>query len=73
MDESLATVEHGHEDHAGHDHAGHTHAAPSLNPDLTRVVAVEVPADEVSKSFRAVTKKYQKLARIPGFRGRQGS
>ncbi len=29
---------------------------------------IEVSADEVSKSFRSVLKKYQKLARIPGFR-----
>jgi trigger factor len=27
-----------------------------------------VPAEEVTKSFRTVLKKYQKLARIPGFR-----
>jgi len=31
-------------------------------------VEIEVSADEVSKSFRSVLKKYQKLARIPGFR-----
>ena len=33
-----------------------------------REVAVEVPADEVSRSFSTVTRKYAKLARIPGFR-----
>ena len=27
-----------------------------------------MPADEVAKSFRTVVKRYQKLARIPGFR-----
>ena len=41
---------------------------PSLNPYLTREVEVEVPADEVSKTYRTVIKRYQKLARIPGFR-----
>lgn len=53
--------------HEGHEHA-HTHAQPTLNPECTREVEVEVPADEVSKSFRSVIKRYQKLARIPGFR-----
>ena len=33
-----------------------------------REIEVETGAEEVSKSFRAVTKRYQKLARIPGFR-----
>jgi trigger factor len=47
----------------------HTHQhAPSLNPELTREIEVEVGADEVSKSFKTVVKRYQKLARIPGFR-----
>jgi trigger factor len=56
-----------------HDHEGHTHdhsheAQPTLNPELMREVAVEVDADTVSKAFRSVVKKYQRLARIPGFR-----
>ena len=51
-----------------HDHE-HTHQhAPALNPQLTREIEVEVGADEVSKSFKTVVKRYQKLARIPGFR-----
>lgn len=54
-------------DHAGHNHAGHNQG-PALNPDLTREVEINLPADEVSKQFRKVVKKYQKLARIPGFR-----
>lgn len=49
-----------------HDHE-HQHG-PSLNPECTREVDVEVPADEVSKAFRTVTRRYQKQARIPGFR-----
>src|SRR5271154_597576 len=61
------TQEHEHHDHA-HDHE-HTHQhAPALNPELTREIEVEVGADEVSKSFKTVVKRYQKLARIPGFR-----
>ena len=51
-----------------HDHS-HEHVhAPALNPELTREIEVEVAADEVSKAFKAVVKRYQKLARIPGFR-----
>lgn len=52
--------------HEGHEH--HTHAQPTLNPDCTREVEGEIPADDVSKAFRNVVRRYQKLARIPGFR-----
>ena len=56
-------------DHAGHSHEAHTHEAqPTLNPELLREVGVEVDADKVSQAFRSVIKKYQRLARIPGFR-----
>jgi trigger factor len=63
--ESTAT-----EEPAGHDHEGHDHAQPAatLNPECTREVEIEIPADEVTRNFRAVTKRYQKMARIPGFR-----
>jgi trigger factor len=63
----LAHGEHAHEGHAheGHEHA---HAQPTLNPACTREVEVEAPAEEVDKAFRSVLKRYQKLARIPGFR-----
>jgi trigger factor len=62
------TSEHDHEH--GHEHGdGHQHEpGPSLNPELMREIEVEVPADEVAKTYRTVTKRYQKLARIPGFR-----
>ncbi|QNI35407.1 trigger factor [Edaphobacter albus] len=51
-----------------HDH-DHTHQhGPTLNPELTKEISVEVEADEVSKAFKNVVKRYQKLARIPGFR-----
>jgi len=65
---TTAEIESG--EHTGHSHEdhGHTHAQPTLNPDCTREVEVEIPADEVTKSFRSVLKRYQKLARIPGFR-----
>ncbi len=63
-------LEHSHaghdHDHEGHDH--HHHHAPTLNPELTRSIEVEAPVEDVDKAYRQVTKRYQKLARIPGFR-----
>ncbi|MBE7181602.1 MAG: trigger factor, partial [Terriglobus roseus] len=53
-------------DHA-HDHAGHSHG-PTLNPELRREIFVEAPADAVSKAYAKTIKRYQKQARIPGFR-----
>jgi trigger factor len=62
----------GHEqphEHDGHDHEGHVHShGPVLNPDCTRELVLDVPADEVSKAFRNVTRNYQKYAKFPGFR-----
>jgi trigger factor len=52
-------------EHEGHEHHQH---APVLNPECTREIELTVPAEEVSKSFRKVVKRYQKLAQIPGFR-----
>jgi trigger factor len=63
--------EHSHEHHDhdhDHDHDHQHQPGPTLNPELTREVEVEVPADEVSKTYKTVIKRYQKLARIPGFR-----
>jgi len=59
---------HTHDHEHGHDHDHDHQHAPTLNPELTREIEVEVAADEVSKSFKTVVKRYQKLARIPGFR-----
>jgi trigger factor len=39
-----------------------------LNPELTRSIEVEAPAADVDRAFRQVTRRYAKLARIPGFR-----
>jgi trigger factor len=58
-------LEHDH-DHAGHDHT-HQHG-PTFNPEVTRTVEVTIPADEVSRAMRSTVKRYQKQARIPGFR-----
>ena len=58
-------------DHADHDHdhshEGHQHG-PVLNPECTRELVLDVPAEEVAKAFRSVTANYKKYARIPGFR-----
>jgi trigger factor len=54
-------------DHEGHAH-DHDHSGPTFNPDCTREVEIEIPADEVARSFRSVTRRYQKQARLPGFR-----
>ena len=74
--ETLETTQHGDEppthehdpqEHA-HDHAHEHRPGPTLNPELTREVEIEIPADDVSRSFRSVVKRFQKQARIPGFR-----
>jgi len=62
--EAVHTHDHAHD----HDHDHEHQHAPSLNPELVREIEVEAPAEEVSKSFKTVVKRYQKLARIPGFR-----
>ena len=54
-----------------HDHAeaAHNHQhGPVLNPDCTRELVIDVPADEVAPSWRRVTNGYRKYAKIPGFR-----
>ncbi len=52
-----------------HQHTyAHPASAPSMNPELRREISVEADAEQVSSSFRKVIKRYQKLARIPGFR-----
>jgi trigger factor len=72
MAEPIATDAHtGAEEHShAHDHEhDHDHQhGPALNPELTREVEVEAPAEEVAKTYSKVIKRYQKLARIPGFR-----
>ncbi len=53
---------HDHEHETAHEHG------PVLNPECTREIQIDVPAEDVSRAFRGTTRKYQKLARIPGFR-----
>ena len=56
------------EEPGAQEHEGHSHGTATLNPDCTREVEIEIPADEVTRNFQAVTKRYKKMARIPGFR-----
>ena len=68
----LESHEHESHDHEAHDHEGHQHPqhnhGPVLNPECTRELALDVPAEEVSKAYRKVTRNYQRYAKIPGFR-----
>ena len=50
----------------GHEHP-HQHG-PTFNPEVTRSVEVTIPAEEVSRAMRSAVKRYQKQARLPGFR-----
>ncbi len=61
-------LEHQHDGH-DHEHDGHDHQhGPVLNPECTRELVLDVPADEVSKAYGTVVKNYRKYAKIPGFR-----
>ena len=64
--------DHAHDDH-DHEHEGHDHDhehqhGPVLNPDCTRELVLDIPAEEVSKAYRNVVGNYRKYAKIPGFR-----
>jgi len=70
-----AGVDHDHEheghdhNHEGHDHEGHNHQhGPVLNPECTRELVLDIPAEEVAKAYRTVAANYRKYAKIPGFR-----
>jgi trigger factor len=54
-------------DHEAHDHEGHVHG-PVLNPECTRELVLDVPAEEVAKAYRGIAGNYRKYAKIPGFR-----
>ena len=62
-----AEPKHNH-DHAeeAHDH-DHAHG-PVLNPECTRELVIDVPAEEVSRAWATVAANYRKYAKIPGFR-----
>jgi trigger factor len=74
QDPSLEGSGHQIENHEGHDHEGHHHDheghhhGPVLNPDCTRELVLDIPAEEVSKAYKTVVGNYRKYAKIPGFR-----
>jgi trigger factor len=52
-----------------HTEEGHDHQhGPVLNPECTRELVLDIPAEEVSKAWRTVAANYRKYAKIPGFR-----
>ena len=60
---------------AQHDHAEHQQdqqhdqqPGPALNPECTRELVIDVPAEEVSKTWHNIAASYRKYAKIPGFR-----
>ena len=63
-EESHPHDEHDHEPDQVHDHQH----GPVLNPECTRELVLDIPAEDVSKAFHKVVRNYQKYARIPGFR-----
>jgi trigger factor len=54
--------------HDGHDHEHEHQHGPVLNPECTREVMIDVPAEDVAKVYGRVTGNYRRHARIPGFR-----
>ena len=58
---------HDHDHDHDHGHEYHQHG-PVLNPDCTRELVVDVPADKVDAIYRSVTSMYRKHVKIPGFR-----
>jgi len=71
--------EHTHQDAHDHEHEGHDHGhdhdhdhthqhGPVLNPDCTRELVLDIPAEEVTKAYSNVVRNYKKYAKIPGFR-----
>ena len=57
---------HDHDHNHEHDHE-HQHG-PVLNPEVTREVVIDAPAEDVAKAYRTVTRNYQRYAKLPGFR-----
>ena len=67
--EATADPQHEGHEHEAHEHEGHEHQhGPVLNPECTKELAIDIPAEEVSKAYGTVVKNYKKFAKIPGFR-----
>jgi trigger factor len=68
--EGQHNLSHGNDEHGEHAHGEQPHAEgpPPMDPACKREIAVEIPADVVTKHQEALVLKYSKQARIPGFR-----
>jgi trigger factor len=68
--EGQHNLSHGNDEHGEHAHGEQTHAEgpPPMDPECKREIAVEIPADVVTKHQEALVLKYSRQARIPGFR-----
>ena len=67
--EAASGHEHEGHEHDGHEHEGHDHQhGPVLNPECTKELVLDIPAEEVAKAYSTVVKNYRKYAKIPGFR-----
>jgi len=66
-DHDLAHEGHDH-GHEGHDHEHEHQHGPVLNPECTRELVLDIPAEEVSKAYSKIAANYKKYAKIPGFR-----
>jgi len=66
-EENATPASTGHTHEHGHDHS-HDHAEPEMNEACRREVKVEVAGEQVAQTTEKVLRKFQKMARIPGFR-----
>ncbi len=67
LENNSDTAESQHNDDPAEEHHDHAHG-PVLNPACTRELVIDVPADEVSRTWAKVAGNYRKHAKIPGFR-----
>lgn len=67
LENNSETIDAGHE-HEGHEHNHEHQHGPVLNPECTRELVIDVPAEEVAAAYRKVAGNYRRYARIPGFR-----
>jgi trigger factor len=67
LENNSETAESQHNHDLAEEHHDHSHG-PVLNPECTRELVIDVPAEEVSRAWAKVAAEYRKYAKIPGFR-----
>jgi trigger factor len=67
LENNSETAESEHKANHAEEHHEHEHG-PVLNPECTRELVIDVPAEEVSRTWAKVAAGYRKYAKIPGFR-----